>query len=247
MKISVCLATYNGEKYIKDQLDSILIQLDGDDEIVISDDSSTDSTVDIVNKYDDSRIKIFNNQTKNPITNFENAIYHAHGDVIFLSDQDDIWEKDKVRVCIDSLKYADLIVSDCKIVDSDLNVIQSSFFELNNSQKGVMNNLWHNSYIGCCMAFKRKILKEVLPFPKDIPMHDSWIGFVCDLFYKSLFLPIPLILYRRHDQNATQTSRNSPNSILKKILFRWNLIKYIPLLLLRKNKKTHDNCLHSSI
>jgi glycosyltransferase involved in cell wall biosynthesis len=243
--ISICLATYNGEKYIKEQIDSILIQLGENDEIIISDDGSVDNTLNIIYEYNDNRIKIFANKAQNAISNFENAIYHAIGDVIFLSDQDDVWVKDKVKICVEALKDVDLIVADCKIVDTELNIIQPSFFKINNSKKGLINNLYHNSYIGCCMAFKRKILKEALPFPKNIPMHDSWIGLVCELFYKSLFLPVPLILYRRHDHNVTQTAFKSPNYISKKILFRWNLIKYIPLLFLRKIK--YDNCFHSNI
>jgi glycosyltransferase involved in cell wall biosynthesis len=245
--VSVCLATYNGEKYIKEQLDSILIQLDKNDEIIISDDGSIDNTINIIHEYNDLRIKIYTNFSHKGITgNFENALIHSKGEYIFLSDQDDIWLENKVDNSINYLYTFDLIITDCKVVDSNLNIIQPSFFKLNNSQSGILNNLYHSSYIGCCMAFKREILKDILPFPKDIPMHDSWIGFVCDLFYKSLFLPVPLILYRRHDQNATPTFRKSPNSIFKKSLFRWNLIKYVPLLLLRKHTN-NDNRLHSNI
>jgi glycosyltransferase involved in cell wall biosynthesis len=233
--ISVCIATYNGEKYIKEQLDSILIQLNQNDEIIISDDGSIDNTVSIINKYADPRISVYSNYNrKGVIGNFENALNHVKGDYIFLSDQDDIWLKDKVKICIDYLNTIDLILTDCKVVDSKLNVIHSSFFKLNNSKKGILNNLCHNSYMGCCMAFRRKMLIKLLPFPKDIPMHDLWIGFVCDLFYKSIFLSVPLILYRRHHQNVSSTSEKSSNSLLKKILFRWNVIKYIPLLFIKK-------------
>jgi hypothetical protein len=192
------------------------------------------------------RIKIDTNFGHKCITgNFENALIHSKGEYIFLSDQDDIWLENKIDNCINYLNICDLIITDCKVVDSNLNIIHSSFFKLNNSQTGILNNLYHSSYLGCCMAFKRIVLTKALPFPKSIS-HDLWIGFVCEVFYKSLFLPVPLILYRRHDQNATPTSHKSPNSIFKKILFRWNLIKYIPLLLLRKYTN-NDNRLHSNI
>ena len=99
--ISVCIATYNGSKYIKEQIDSILPQLDECDEIIVSDDSSTDNTLSILKSYHDRRIIIFTNQKFNsPIYNFENALKHAKGDIIFLSDQDDIWEFNKVQVMI---------------------------------------------------------------------------------------------------------------------------------------------------
>lgn len=103
--ISVCIATYNGGKYIKEQLDSILFQLGKDDEVIISDDSSTDDTLSILESYHDERIVILTNQKfHSPVYNFENALKSAKGDFIFLSDQDDIWEPTKVEVMLDSLK-----------------------------------------------------------------------------------------------------------------------------------------------
>ena len=232
--ISVCIATYNGEKYIKEQLDSILCQLGAEDEIVISDDGSTDKTIEIIKKYTNNRIKLLSgNSFKNPIFNLENALKKAQGDFIFLADQDDVWLENKVQVCLKHLQNADVVVSDSKIADEKLNIMCESFFKKNNSQKGLLNNLRYNSYLGCCMAFKKNILKKALPFPKDIPMHDIWIGFVADLFYKSFFIAQPLILYRRHSKNASPTVEGSPFGWQTKLKFRWNLIKYIPLLLTR--------------
>ncbi|MDE5758415.1 MAG: glycosyltransferase, partial [Allobaculum sp.] len=90
--ISVCIATYNGERYIETQIRSILDQLNEDDEIIISDDSSTDRTLDIIRSLNDSRIKLFaGNKFHSRTFNFENALKQATGDFIFLSDQDDIW------------------------------------------------------------------------------------------------------------------------------------------------------------
>ena len=97
-KISVCIATYNGERYIREQLDSILSQLSLDDEVIISDDGSKDSTIEIISSYLDSRIKVFKNNGKHGyVGNFENALNHSSGDFIFLSDQDDIWELQKIE------------------------------------------------------------------------------------------------------------------------------------------------------
>ena len=88
--ISVCMATYNGEKYLREQVGSILTQLGENDELVVSDDGSTDSTIDILKSYNDPRIKIFINTGRHGVnSNFENALRHADGDYIFLSDQDD--------------------------------------------------------------------------------------------------------------------------------------------------------------
>lgn len=226
-KISVCIATYNGEKYIKEQLESILSQLKKADEIIVSDDNSKDKTLDIIKSLKDSRIKIFTNPKKGLISNFENALKKSRGDFIFLSDQDDIWIANKVKLCMENLISNDLVLSNCKIVDNDLNILHHSFFELNDSKKGLINNLLKNSYLGCCMAFNRKVLTKVLPFPKKIPMHDLWISFVAELFFKTKFINEPLVLYRRHGSNISVTGESSPFSLIEKSIFRFNLIRNI--------------------
>ena len=226
--ISVCIATYNGEKYIKEQLDSILSQLGYKDEVIISDDGSADQTLVIVESYQDSRIKIFKNSFKNLILNFEFALKQAKGDYIFLSDQDDVWETNKVKVCMaDFEKGYDLVLSDCSIFDSETKeIIHDSFFEFNNSKMGVVNNIVRNSYIGCCIAFKSKVKSRVLPFPKNIPMHDSWIGIISELYFKVNFNKSKLIKYRKHSKNASHTVTGvSEYSLMKKISFRLNLIR----------------------
>ena len=126
--ISVCMATYNGGHYIREQLDSILMQLGEGDEIIISDDSSTDDTLEIIASYADNRIKIFPGQHfHSPVFNFENALKQAKGDYVFLSDQDDVWKLDKVQVMLEELKRFALVVSDCMVVDKEGGVIQDSF------------------------------------------------------------------------------------------------------------------------
>ena len=121
--ISVCMATFNGEKYLKEQIKSIIAQLDINDEIIISDDGSTDSTIEIINSFNDFRIKLYQNSFKNLISNFEFTLNNASGDYIFLSDQDDIWLPNKVELCMKSLISADLVMTNCKLVDSNLEII----------------------------------------------------------------------------------------------------------------------------
>lgn len=233
--ISVCIATYNGEKYIFQQLESILSQIGDSDEIIISDDSSSDRTLEIVKSFEDQRIKIFENQTfKNPIFNFENALIHSKGEFIFLSDQDDIWQEQKVEKMLLSLQDADMVLSDCSFIDAENRVILDSYFKLVKSGPGVLRNLRKNSYFGCCMGFRRKILKKALPFPKDIPMHDIWLGFVSDLFFRVVFLDEKLTLYRKHSNNASIASDVVSNlNLYTKLKFRVNTVKYIPALILR--------------
>jgi glycosyltransferase involved in cell wall biosynthesis len=235
--ISVCIATYNGEKYIKEQLDSILCQLDKTDEVIISDDGSTDKTLEIIQSYQDPRIEILNNTERHDvISNFENALMKASGDYILLADQDDVWASDKVKTVIMALSTIDLIVSDCMVVDGNLKCVIPSFFQYNHSRRGFWKNLHHNTYLGCCMAFRKEILQVCLPFPRRIPMHDIWFGFVVELFYSSCFIPQKLVLYRRHGSNISPTSQTSQYGLGKRLSFRLNLLRYIPLLLIRKMK-----------
>ena len=233
--ISVCIATYNGEKYIKQQLESILSQIGNSDEVVISDDSSTDRTLEVIKSFNDSRIKIFSNQKfKSLIFNFENAIKNSKVDVIFLSDQDDLWNESKVEKMLKALEKSDMVVSDCSFIDQNGKVILESYFEAANSSNGLLKNLKRNAYFGCCMAFKRKILKKALPFPSDIPMHDIWLGLVAELYFNSTFLEEKLTLYRKHDSNVSQASNLvSTSRFQEKLKSRFNTIKYFPLLLFR--------------
>lgn len=222
--ISVCMPTYNGEKYIKEQLDSILSQISVDDEVIISDDSSTDKTLEIIKSYNDSRLKVLeNNHFKSPIYNLENALKQAKGDYIFLADQDDVWYPNKVEKLLLCLTDYNCVVSDATVVNSDMTVIHESFMEINHSRKGFVNNLIKNGFLGCCMAFSSSLLKIVLPFPKNIPMHDSWIGLNATLKGKVLFLDEPLIYYRRHESNASCSSEKSKNTLSTKIKHRYNL------------------------
>ena len=233
--ISVCIATYNGDKYIKEQLESIIPQLDFSDEIIISDDSSTDQTLPIVQEINDNRIKIYsNNVFHSPILNFENAIKKAKGDYIFLCDQDDIWQPNKVDIMLESLKTNYLVVSDCVVVDKNKNVLKDSFFNSKIPSMKVWNNLLHNNFLGCCMAFRKEILNKALPFPPKIAMHDIWLGLCGAQFYNATFIPNKLILYRRHGNNASSTSGKSELKFGYKIVYRLYFLYYLLIRMIIK-------------
>ncbi len=233
--ISVCIATYNGEKFIKEQLDSILIQLDEADEIIISDDGSSDGTLKIVESYNDFRIKIYRNSFKNLILNFEFAISKASGDYIFLSDQDDIWMGNKVSVIMNELQSADLVITDAQIIDAKGKILSESYYKINKSTKNFFSNLIINSYLGCALAYKASMNSYILPFPKSIPMHDIWIGNVISLKGKMTFLNDKLIKYRRHGGNASPTGEKSTFYFSYKISYRVRLISsLISRLVLKK-------------
>lgn len=227
--ISVCVATYNGERFIREQIDSILRQLSSDDEIIVSDDGSTDDTISIINSIDDKRIRIIEGPRKHsPTQNFECAMKEAKGDYIFLADQDDVWKPNKVEVCIKWLQNYDCVVSDAEVTDSNLNPLYPSLYTIMQVRQGrIYNTIWKNGYTGCCMAFRRNVLKASLPFPKNIPMHDIWIGNVAAYKYNMKFIPDKLIYFRRHNETISCNGKGSKYSIWQQMKFRWSIIKNI--------------------
>ncbi len=229
INVSVAMATYNGEKYIREQISSILINLSDNDELIISDDGSTDKTLEIIKSFKDERIKVIEGPKNGIIKNFENAISNCNGNFIFLSDQDDIWKPNKVKVVLDEFekeKKLILIVHDNKIVDSNLNLICDSFFKFRKCKNGFLNNLIKNSFIGCCIAFKKELKNHIIPIPIDMPMHDQWIGLIALKNGKVKFISDKLILYRRHDNNSSCFKKNS---IIKMIKLRLIIIKNLIL------------------
>lgn len=229
--VSVCIATYNGEKYITEQIDSILSQIEREDEVIISDDGSTDGTLDVIRQMNDGRIQLLHSGTHNIVRNFENALAYARGDIIFLSDQDDVWLPSKYGECVKQLKEYDLIVSDAKVTDNNLNIVYSSLFERFSCGKGILKNIARSTYFGACMAFKREILDRALPFPDDKEIgHDLWIGLVAEMTGKVLFLPEPLILYRRHGGAFTNIStalNRSKRTLWQKLRGRCIMLKHV--------------------
>lgn len=225
------MATYNGATYIERQLRSILCQLDQADEVILVDDHSSDATLDVVEKIGDSRIKIYRNRlNEGVLRTFERAIRLASGDIIFLSDQDDIWYPEKVKRFIevfDARSDVTLVLSDAKIINDVDEIVAESYLE---SRGGFSPSIWHNiiknKYLGCTMAFRRTVVDKFLPFPKDVPGHDVWIGCVNSIYGKSCLLNMPLIAYRRHQHNVSPLKRRSIGQIL---VWRWQLLKSLCL------------------
>lgn len=225
--ISVCIATYNGGEMLRVQLESIISQLSDEDEVVLSEDGDMDATLELVSTIDYPNIRVVEGaRVKSPIYNFENCISHAEGDIIFLSDQDDKWLPGKIKRMVEALEDSDCVCSDCIVTDGDFNVTSDSFYKLLGMKPGKYFNLFQrNCYLGCCMAFRSSILKKVLPFPKNLPMHDIWIGNVAAFYYRMKFIDDKLILFRRHGSNSSSTANPSPYSIKDKLNFRYQIVK----------------------
>lgn len=204
--ISVAMATYNGEKYIKEQLVSILKQLDKKDELIISDDGSTDKTIDIIKSFKDKRIVLIDGPKNGVKQNFANAIEKCNGKYIFLSDQDDIWLDNKVECVLDYFEKTkcNCVTHNTDVVNSDCSeVIIDDYFKYRNSKPGFLTNIYKNRYLGCCMAFDSNMKKYILPIPNDIDMHDQWIGVISAKHGKTCFVNKKLIHYRRHNDTVT--------------------------------------------
>ena len=236
--ISVCMASYNGALYIERQLRSILCQLGQADEVIVVDDHSSDATLDVVEKISDSRIKIFRNvSNEGVLRTFERAIRLASGEIIFLSDQDDIWYPAKVRSYLqafDGRPEVTLVLSDARVINDVGEVVTESFFKSRGGfSPGLLHNITKNKYLGCTLAFRRSLVDKFLPFPEDIPMHDMWIGCINSIYGTSCFLDMPLMAYRRHQYNASPAKRRGFAQIL---VWRWRLIQNLCLRLMVRNK-----------
>jgi glycosyltransferase involved in cell wall biosynthesis len=230
MMISVCLATKNGSRYVHEQLQSILGQLGDGDEVVISDDASTDNTLHLIRSLSDSRIRLLTHEhSLGIVANFERCLRESAGDIIFLADQDDVWTKDKVQVMLNALADYDLVMSDCIVVDHSLQPIDDAKIKKYKTRKGILQNLLRNSYMGCCMAFRREVLMKALPFPRDIPMHDIWLGLVAEMYFKVGLIQDKLLWHRRHQYNATTTGRSSQLTLRKQFVNRYKIIKNLIL------------------
>jgi len=221
------MATYNGASYIDQQLRSILCQLKEQDEVILVDDRSSDLTVEIAKGFGDDRIKIFiNNANQGILKTFERAIRLASGDVIYLSDQDDVWYPSKVARFSDVFKLNPdvlLVLSDAELINDKGEVTARSFFEKRGTfTSSLPANILKNKYLGCTMAFRSSIVGDILPFPANIPMHDMWIGCISAFYGKVRFLDMPLMAYRRHENNASPAHRQN---FLKMLHWRLQLIK----------------------
>ncbi|MBQ8029100.1 MAG: glycosyltransferase family 2 protein [Clostridia bacterium] len=219
--ISVAMAAYKGEKYIEDQIRSILPQLSHEDEIVVSDDKPGGVTETVVRRLmqEDERIVYVEGRGRGVVANFTNAIRYCRGDKIFLCDQDDVWLPEKVKRVTEAFENgATLVLHNAYVTDEKLNITAYSFFDERGSKKGIIRNLLKNSYMGCCMAFDRKLLKKIMPIPRHIPMHDQWIGLMGEIYGKVTLIDTPLIYYRVHGDNVTAGKKES--SLSQKLRWR---------------------------
>ena len=239
--ISVCMAVFNGEVYLHQQIDSILDQLSEVDELIIVDDCSTDHSSQIISNLNDQRIKYYKNNTNiGVLGTFERAINLSHGDNIFLSDQDDVWYPHKIErimFVFNSMKHITMVTTDATVIDDEgLTICDSFFSKRGKFRPDIINTLLKNKYLGCTIAFRRSIISKLLPIPQNVPMHDIWFGAMNSLYGKTYFINEPLIFYRRHKKNVT---KDGSENFTRQLLWR---IRLITSILLRVFHLRH-NCL----
>ena len=213
-------------------MNSILSQLRAADEVIVVDDFSQDNSIAILRNFsEDARVSVYRNDSNQGVlASFEKALALAHGDIIFLSDQDDIWLPGKVIKVMEAFSHnpkITLVASDAQIIDGDGRLVADSFF----AQRGrfrpdVLHNLFRNKYLGCTLSFRSSMLDYYLPIPKNVPMHDIWFGLINGLYGKTHYIDQPLIAYRRHGNNL---SPSSGTPLLQKIVWRWRLVQNLLL------------------
>ena len=228
--IVILLSTYNGEKYIKQQLDSLHSQTYKKFKIIVRDDKSTDNTLEILKSFD---IKLVDsNQNLGAKKSFasllEYAVQNSNAKYFIFCDQDDIWEKDKIEKTLKKMEEMEnefcnmplLVHTDLKVVDEKLNTLSPSMWKyqnINPSSNSLNKLLIQNTITGCTMIINRKLARKCLNIASKAIMHDWWIGLVASTFGKIGYLDYSSIMYRQHGKNDTGTQKYSFKYILKKI------------------------------
>ena len=222
-KIDILMATYNGEKYLKEQLDSILNQTYSNFRLLISDDCSKDRTREILKEYEqkDNRIKVFYQETNlGYVKNFEFLLNQVESDIYALSDQDDVWLPKKIEKTYNKMMEtnSDLVFTDLEVVNENLETIYPSYNDFMNLYRKIKENkdsylmeYLYNTITGCTLMSKKSFLDKILPIPTDSKyvIHDSWIGLVVSLYGKVEYLDEPTIKYRQHGNNQVGTNHIS--------------------------------------
>lgn len=229
--VSIAMASYNGERFIKEQLDSILNQTYPNIELVIVDDCSKDETITIIKKYQSnfSNIKLFQNEINSGVTKtFEKAIQESKGDFIAISDQDDIWELNKIEILMNEIGNYDAVYSNSLLVDANGNSLNKSFTTIMNMKTYTCGApfLLSNSVPGHTILMKKAFVKKILPFPKDM-LFDLWIGFCAAGNNGIKFVDKTLVKYRQHESNTigTRDSKNKKQKDKVQIQFEKKLFE----------------------
>ncbi|GAC1501716.1 MAG: glycosyltransferase family 2 protein [Pseudarthrobacter sp.] len=221
IRVSVCMATYNGHEFVAEQIQSILAQLSPEDELIIVDDASKDSTLDVVRRFEDPRIVLLpSTENKGYVASFEKAVSVSRGEYIMLSDQDDVWLPGRVDALVSALQTKDFAASNFTVFGGPPSRYHQVQLKEADSQRWVANLLttWIGirPYYGCTMAFSAAAKKLILPFPDFLTeTHDQWIAIVANINRNMAHVAAPTVARRLHDENTTPKSRRPVKVILR--------------------------------
>ena len=241
--IIILMATYNGEKYISQQIDSILSQTCQDFVLYINDDNSDDNTYKIAyeysSKYPEKVIVTKNNKnTGSAKHNFINMMIQHKNDYVMLSDQDDVWLPNKIEITYNEIKKCEaeydastpiLVHTDLKVANNDLTkIISQSYKEAMNSDYNrtlLRNQIIQNTPTGCTMIYNRSLADLIINEPDYLVMHDWWIVLIAAAFGKIVPMDSQTVLYRQHNNN--EVGAKDVRTLKYKIgkLVRYNEIK----------------------
>ena len=231
-KLCILLASYNGEKYISEQLDSIINQTYKNWELIIRDDGSKDETVTILNKYEkkDERIKVLRDDKGNLgfLKNFEELLYNAKEEFVLFSDQDDFWLKNKLEKFVEKIRDLDekvlskplLIHCNSLVCDDKLEIIKEEFIDSKIAKK-TNSNIYFFEYIvqGSTSMVNKKMIKESLPFLKNVTLHDRYFHLLSQFLGTRVFIDESLVKYRQHERNEIGANRSIIKNIMSKKYF----------------------------
>ncbi len=240
-KVIILLSTYNGVKYLKNQIDSLLSQSHDDFRIIARDDGSSDETLSILKSHD--KIEVIDScQNLGAKGSFakllEYAVKHTDGKFFMFCDQDDVWQSDKIEKTLAKMQEMEkqfedmplLVHTDLEVVDERSNSINGSFmdFQKIDAIKNKFHNLLiQNTITGCTMMIDRKLAQKCLIIPHGAIMHDWWIGLVASKFGKIGYIDESTIKYRQHASNTIGAKGFDIGFILKSIFKQVSLGKNI--------------------
>ena len=226
-KIDILMATYNGEKYLAEQLDSIINQTYHNWNLLIRDDNSTDRTLEIIQDYQkkDNRIKLLKDNEGNLgiVKNFEELLKNSESEFIMFSDQDDIWIENKLDVYLKTAEKIKikgfLLHSDAVLFDKNKsNILKDTFIFKKAINKGLENVFFNYFVQGATILISKEIKNFILPFPKEVYLHDRYIHLISELFFERIFVNKALIYYRQHGDNQIG-AKNTIRELLSKRYF----------------------------
>jgi len=218
--INILLATYNGEKFLGEQLDSLFNQTVKEFKIIIRDDGSSDNTIDIIKSYNEKhpgKIKLVNDNLGNlgSSKSFMKLLEYCDSEYIMFCDQDDVWLPDKIELSLNKMKELEnkydkniplLVFTDLEVVDQKLNALHKSFWKYQKLIPIISNNwkelLAQNVITGCTMILNKKAKEFCLPFELPMMIHDQWVGVNISKYGKVDYLKEQTIFYRQHGNNV---------------------------------------------